>query len=482
MNSCLCNEAVAYYYRWCRDTPEFQGKKLNQNLMRQIIDELVVDICEHFDNEPFDVFGFLKTKTGALGHRYRMAARAIVKDGFDLTRDSDIKAFIKNERYHELKKPRAIMGRNPKFNIFYAKFVTQVEQAFYKLKGVTAAKNYAEVGAEFQEMEEGDFLVKGDDNVMQMDGYKMEGDATSFESSQRDRAMQIEHTVTRRVFERMGFDDLDSYDHIFAQTCIKKGSFPNGFKFRHKYTNGSGEMNTTYRNTMLMYVAVRYFLLVNKGKKEHELENTFAYFGFDMKLIARYSDHDVGFCSGKFIKVNSTTTFFVHDLHKLLNSIPLMINHDFDDHLDSYYFSLGYMYAVLYAGIPVYEDLGRWLMTCKKQDRYVDVRALEDRYGFYNEFKLRPVYDHQVDTTLVISELMECFDISMPEINALQEHFKVPLNFSSDRCKVKRRARPVKLDDDLSQMLANYQIQPPTDPEVLKFLRQLRGWHKEFYR
>jgi len=476
MNSCLCNEAIAYRYRWCRPTPKFRRDKIDHQILSSIKRQLVVDIREHFDNEPFSVLRFLKSKTGALGRRYMRAAEEIIRDGFDLQRDSNVKAFIKNERYFELKKPRAIMGRNPKFNIFFAKFVTAIEQAFYKVKGVTAAMNYSQVGDAFASMREGDFLVKGDDNVMQLLGFKVEGDATSFESSQRPEAMQLEYDICKSVFEDMGFDDLDQYTDLFATTALKSGRFPNGYVFEHMWTNGSGEMNTTLRNTILMYIAVRYFLIVNKGRPHDQLEDTFSYFGFDMKLIVRHNDHDVGFCSGKFIKVNANKTFFVADLHKTLRSVGVMINKDFDNHLDTYYYSLGRMYTALYAGIPIYEDLGKWLMTCARSQTRLNTKAFEHIYSGHQEFKLRPTYNFDVDEVIVRSELIQCFDISPAEFEALKSHFSTALVFPDEHCKHRRPPRPVKYLNRYGEfdIIAHFNHAPPTDDRVVRFRDALR--------
>lgn len=482
MSSCIHNETVGLYYRWMRETPTPQPRKIDQLRLARIVDKTANEIARHFDATPFDLKNFLKKKRGKLGVRYSRAVKDLIKNGFDFEKDSKISSFTKNELYllnatEDVKKPRIIMGRDPKFNLFYSAFVEKYEEALGCIKGVTCCMDFKDVGEAFRDLERGECLVKGDDNVINMGDVYVEGDATSYESSQRAIALEIEYKLMRSVFEKFFPELIEQFDDLFACKTHKTGKTLNGLKFDFRYCRGSGDTDTTSGNTGINKVTTEYFIEENLGRSPCDYVNTYALFGIDAKLEIRTNYHDVNYCSGKFIKVNARDFHYVQDLRKLMRRVQFCINDQFYDHLDTYYHSIGYMYTILYKGIPLYQDLGRHLMSCKNKG-FVDVRALEAHYGAHNAFQWHQKrvdfqfrekhnllydidslpFDTYIDTDLVRREMAAVFDMSCAEYDAYMRTFSVSLRFPAEVCKPIRAPRSSPVDPYEVDLVAAYQL------------------------
>jgi len=464
-----------------RETPTPQPKSIDWARLNRIIEKVADEIASHFDNTPFNLSSFLKKKRGRIGQRYKRAVQSVLKDGFDYYKDSKISLFVKNEAYlleeDTVKKPRCIMGRDPKFNLFYAAYVEKFEEALGCCRGVTCCMDHQDVGRTFRDMQDYECMVKGDDNVIKFPWGYIEGDATSYESSQRLIALAIEYNGMWRVFDKCNYGNLEDFEKLFCVKTLKRGESLNGLKFEFEFCRGSGDLDTTCGNTFINKVTTEYFSETNIGRGPNELINTYAYFGIDAKLECRFDYHDVGYCSGKFIKINHVDFMYVQDLNKLLRRIQLVLNDDFLEHVDTYYYSLGYMYSVLYANIPIYKELASYLMTAKRGKSYVETAALESHYGAHNAFiwhkkRADPVYQDQHSLLqgrdiltdfspernegLILSELMLAFDMGMPYINALQNLFSQPLYIAPQFCKHFKPKRGCKVDPDDVNLIAAY--------------------------
>lgn len=420
MNNCIHNEIKGIHNRYLKKTPSLG--ELDGKIIDRIIDELEAKMRPHFDSH-FDVNEFMSDKKGALGNRYKAAANALIKDGFSLEGDSDIAAFVKLEKFSEMKAPRMILGRNPKFNILYAKYVQPLERAFFELEEVCNKCNYAQCGEKFGKL-------KG--------GWYIENDMSKFEASQRiEMLLNIEYRLYKRFFPHD-----DTFDKLFAAKVIKKIRTANGVFIKFIGCRGSGDMDTSLGNGVLNYVACRYFQIYNgidgfglmlKGDDSVmgapsgrvDYKNTFINFGFDAKLVVRKVASDVEFCSGKFIMTTPSVYYYVQNLNKILSNIPTIINNRFFTSMADYFYSLGYMYSVIYKGIPVYQDMAEFLMSCGPNKR-VKTDMLLDHFGAYEAFKSNRE-QVEVDYNLAISEIMMAFDISMVEINHLKDYFSQKL-------------------------------------------------------
>lgn len=335
-------------------------------------------------------------KTGKLRRRYVDAAQAINRDGFKFGRDDDIAAFVKLERYFkESKAPRMIMGRNPKFGIFYSRFIERVEKLFFSLEQVANACDYKSCGEKFAKL---------------VGQWFMGNDMESFEGSQRPDVLAWEYFVYYHMCEDQ--NEIDFLNKCFAAKLEKKGHTGSGVSFSFLFCRGSGDQDTSLGNGIINYVATQYFLIKNycpdcrfelcsnpqcktfkfvvKGDdsyssipRKEEYINTYEHFGLKAKIEIWKRPEDVEFCSGRFFEYQPGKFYFVQSLQKLVTSLTTVINEDVlkNGWVAHYYKSLGLMYRKLYKGVPIYSDLAEWL--CRSSDRGLNINLI----GSYNLLK-----------------------------------------------------------------------------------------------
>lgn len=306
--------------------------------------------------------------------RYGAAYKELLRDGVDLDKISNIAAFVKLERYFEEgKSPRMIMGRDPRFNILYAQIIEPIEQAFFMLPQVANACDNVSCGRKFEDL---------------VGQWFMENDMSKFEGSQRLFTLRLEYMVYSLVYP----EQQDLIDILFAYKIRKRGRTNTGVSFEFYECRGSGDMDTSLGNGILNFIATQYFLIHNycrncdfesctnpqcktfkfvvKGDdsyasipRQEKYENTYSWFGFDAKIVIRKNPEDVEFCSGHFLEYAPGKYVYVQKLRKLIQSLTTCVNQDAirNGWVQHYYASLGKMYSVLYAGIPIYSDIARLL-------------------------------------------------------------------------------------------------------------------------
>jgi hypothetical protein len=372
--NCAHNVYLSLHKRYLKITQEAQRNKLDFKLLNRIINSLAEQIKMRV--KPFDSQSFLKNKTGRLRRRYYSAYKDLIRDGVDLNKISDISAFVKLERYFEDgKAPRMIMGRNPAFTLLYSQIVEPIERAFFELPQVANGCDNFSCGEKFEKLV-GDWFV--------------ENDMSKYEASQRLFTLSMEYAVYSLVY-----DDQELLDRIFLAKLHKRGHTTTGVNFKFDNCRGSGDADTSLGNGILNYISTMYFLCINtcstecgldechqhgckatkfvlKGDdsymsypKTKEYLNTYAYFGFEAKIMIRTEPEKVEFCSGHFVEYQPGKYVYVQKLKKLLQSIQTCINADAirNGWVGHYFKSLGLMYNTLYSGIPVYEDIGPFLMS-----------------------------------------------------------------------------------------------------------------------
>lgn len=417
MRNCHHNDIVALHNRYLKDTPKVS---CNLKIVKQLTDEFIGLILPHFSGK-ISASEFLSEKKGALGVRYSEATKNLIEQGFDLNKHNDIKMFIKNEKYSELKPPRAIMGRNPMFNIAYGQYTVPIEHAMMQLPQFTKGRNFLERGECFENL-------TGE--------WYLENDYSKYESSQR---LIILDTIEKRIFRALYPGDAFIMD-LYESKLMKKGMTSNGVKFKFIGCRGSGDMDTGLFNSILNWIACRYFEIHNNFpwsgkfivdgddgviKSPRGVEcflNTFEHFGFEAKLELRKDYHDVNFCSSKFVQTTPGVYYQVQDLNKLLSQCKFMINSAFLESLVDYYSSLGFMYSVLYPNFPVYSAFSQYLQSCGfeyfKRDMVEKVH-----YGASQAFTASKDLKLQIDPQLLRAEIALCFNIPHQEQRKMENWF-----------------------------------------------------------
>jgi len=404
MRQCHHNEYVGLRNRYLKDTPV-----LNTNIKKRVnsyCDELLALMMPNFTGK-ISIEEFFETKRGAIRQRYLGAAHEILKRGFDINKDNDISAFIKNEKYVEMKPPRMIMGRNPKFNIYYGLYTIPMEKAIAKLPQFVKGCDFMERGEKFSAL---------------VGEWYVENDYSKFESSQR---VLLLDWIEKYMLSKLYPDDKTIMS-LYEAKLWKNGRTPSGIRFKFQGCRGSGDMDTGLFNSILNWIACRYFedsnhtghsgMFIVDGddgvirwpRGKEVAVNSFLDFGFDAKLIIRKDYHDVDFCSSKFIQIRPGVYYQVQNLNKILSYSGYMINTEFRNSLSDYYGSLGYMLACLYP-FPVFRDVATFMMSCSNAP--VNMRILEKiNPTSANVFSMRR-HIGIIDEPLIRAEIALSFDL-----------------------------------------------------------------------
>jgi uncharacterized protein YifE (UPF0438 family) len=437
MANCGHNQLESLAMRYLKQTPDVEGANLDVDLLIRIIDQLAADVREHYKPE-FNFNAYVKTKSGAVRRRYLKAYKQLADGELDITKNSRISAFVKNERYFEEgKSPRSIMGRDPKFNIIYARFISRYEDAFFKLDQVCNACDFRKCGEKFE-------------RLIRKSMAMFENDMSKFEATQRFFILLLEYLVLLRVTPEHEHDDLTK---VFAAKIMKPVVYQSGVRADFENCRGSGDLDTGSGNGTANYISTVYFKIINfcklgsncklkecncgcydfalKGDDSYgtdptggtrPLINTYKWFGFDAKLVSRPDGRLTEFCSGHFIRVAGGYTY-VQKLRKVITSVATCINPDTikNGWLGHYLRSLGDMYAVLYDGVPVYEDFAKMLRTA--HGKAINMALVEGiSYGAVEAFKLRnsQKVDAVPETLLDISLVN---DMPLAQLGALSQTF-----------------------------------------------------------
>lgn len=332
---------------------------------------------------PFDGENYLTRKTGRVRARYATAHKDLLKDGFLMEKDSDIKGFVKLERYFDdTKAPRMILGRNPKFNVMYAQVIEPIESAFFKLREVANGKDHHSMGEAFAEM-------------AGRCTHFVENDMSKYESSQRFIVLKIEFLFYLKILKIVDPSLIPLLVKAFSLCLVNRVKTSVGVMFSFILCRVSGDLTTSLGNGVINLITSQYNQIMNtcdwrycgldlctntqcrmrdiivKGddgvlgrNPNQKFENYYKCFGLDAKIVLKQSADEVEFCSGGFIEVGGDRYVYVQKLQKLIESLTTCINQDALDNgwVSQYYQSLGLMYKVVYRGVPIYEDIADFLL------------------------------------------------------------------------------------------------------------------------
>lgn len=424
MNNCVHNEYVGLHNRYLKHASN--GLSYDKSIVNSILDELVAEFKPGWTG-PLTLTEFMDTKKGAMLSRYSSAVRKVNAGGFDIRKHNTTSAFVKNELYEEVKPPRMIINRDTRFNLAYGRYTIALEKCMMAVKQFSKGRNFIERGNQF------DALLNFQDS------WILEGDASKFEGTQRPELLaHIELGIWKRLLNDKQFKEMCM---IFASKMQKRGHTSNGMKFKFFGCRGSGDMDTGLFNSILMWVACRYFEIVNKFTwsgcfivdgddngiripKSETYINTFAEFGFDAKLIIRKDYHDFDYCSGKFIKINNTQFMYVQNIIKIINNMSVFRKIKFNHCKAEYYHSLGYMYKVIYGNMPMFREFSNFLLR-STEGCHVRTEILKE---------LNPVYlDYFASNREVILDRSDLNNINLEVELAMS--FDINLGYLNDICK-----------------------------------------------
>lgn len=467
MSNCIHNQLESLGQRYLKVTPPPMGKQIDFRLLDRIVDHLAKQISEFFRPE-FNFQQYVKSKPGASRRRFLKAYKQIAEGNNNLAMNSKIAAFVKNERYFdEGKSPRMIMGRDPKFNVIYARFIARLEDAFFQLPQVANACNYTKCGEKFER------LYKHCDSMF-------ENDMSKYEATQRECLLGLEYLVYDKVFRMTGCEgEIEDMRTVFAAKCIKPVVTGDGVKATFSFTRGSGDLDTGLGNGVLNYISTMYFMCINycsancklgqcscgtfdlfvlKGDDSYgvsprsNLYNTYMLFGLDAKLIYRADARSVEFCSGHFIRTANGKWTYVQKLRKLITSVSTCINPDIikNGWLGHYLKSLGLMYFKLYEGVPVYENFARMLMTADAKHG-MNTSLIEGvSYGAWEAFSNSGNTKRVDSCPETILDIAEHNEMPFAQLHALQACFdnaKIHLpEHHLRRCNIKTKMDEPMLD------------------------------------
>jgi len=398
-------------------------------------------MAEHLRPNPASINDIIDKLTGPLKARYVRAARMLLASGFN-SRVSKILAFIKNEDPGGDKAPRLILGRDPRFTLLYQRFVSALEEAYFKVQKVTNADDFAKLGKKFSRIAEACATI-------------VENDMSKYESTQQLVTLLIEFDVNVQTMRKAGWSETQVFDYavLFAIKMEKVVISKNGVDVTFQYCRGSGDADTSLGNGEINCVSSTYFKCVNacplgyhckvdgsccsnddfdlvKGDDsvlgfikyiDGPFINTYAEFGLDAKLVVHHNTWDVEFCSGKFVEYRAGQYIYVQKLTKLLHGLSRVINNRVVEggHMAHYYATIGYMYAVLYKNLPVLSELGQCLMTVGQYK--VNLQLSNLSFNLVQAFKSSEgVYKLNVEYDTCMASLCLTMGLSIEDLTSLK--------------------------------------------------------------
>jgi hypothetical protein len=316
------------------------------------------------------------------------------------------------------------MGRDPRFNLIYGLYTTPLESAMKHLPEISKGRNFKQRGNQFFEKIYGQ-------NIAEVDFSK-------YESTQR---LEILRLVELGLAKRLMCDaDYQIFQQLFTAKMRKRGTTLSGTKFEFWYCRGSGDMDTGLFNTLITWVACRYFEIYNKTGHYNficdgddnlmkipighpKLVDTFAHFGFEAKLKVLSDYHDAEYCSGRFVQYQPGKFYYVQDVRKMMEQLRIFRKTQFNHCKGTYYHSLGYMYKVLYPDFPLYSSIASFLMRIAPNKR-VQVEMLNEINPSHTEaFKGSKGLEMLINKESLEVEIGMCFGLQQGEIRRLSDWY-----------------------------------------------------------
>jgi hypothetical protein len=259
----------------------------------------------------------------------------------------------------------------------------------------------------------------------------MENDFSKFDATQRPELLtKIELTFLKAFYPATYHEELEL---LHQAKLIKAGRTTNGVRFSFYGCRGSGDMDTGLFNTIINYLSLRYLqesnglprltMAVDGDDSLMALPRgcvprlTFHEFGLSAKVSIKHHWSDVEYCSAKFIEYAPGKFFLCPNLRKLFNTIGVCQNEKFAECLGQYYYSLGFMYKVMFPGVPIFSELSSFMMSGTSRPYYHREIIFSIRPDFVErDFRLA------FDPELLLQRMLISFDIGREEWANVHEY------------------------------------------------------------
>jgi hypothetical protein len=243
-------------------------------------------------------------------------------------KDAQVKMFVKADKLTDVgcepKKPRAIQGRDPRFNLEYGKYIKPIEHYLCGWKGVRRGVPRTRVFAKGLNWTERAKLVR---EKLRHFKHCVSLDASSFDASVR-----VWHLLgVHRVYEALIGKDHE-FSWLLKQTLVNEGKTAHGIRYKIVGNRMSGDMDTGIGNSMLAFLlvwtAVRKFglckwdilcdgddilVFTDVEVPSWVWTREGASLGFDWKIEGRWSRGDplenIEFCRHRMVEVGGQWRF-----------------------------------------------------------------------------------------------------------------------------------------------------------------------------
>lgn len=248
------------------------------------------------------------------------------------TQDAAIRAFVKIEKWKQeifdIKAPRLIQPRTPRFNLEFARYIKPIEHVIYNFKGfhhdgtrkVTKGLNLYETAR----------LLKNKWNKLRQP-CAIQLDCTSFDGHVGPELLKSEHLVYRRAY-----NDNQDLKKMCQMQVNNKCRTNNGIHWKSHGGRMSGDMNTGLGNSMLSLLMVSMSTkcdFVCDGddcvvfcEKEilketiASLRETYTKLGHVLKIGVSNNLSDVKYCSKNVLQFGERVVM-CRDLFKMVDSM-----------------------------------------------------------------------------------------------------------------------------------------------------------------
>lgn len=317
------------------------------------------------------------------GSIYSDAAKSLVDDPLS-KKDSRVKMFLKAEKSYveagaELKDPRAIQYRGPRFNLMLGKFVIPLEQGLYPSlssydlggwlftsKGLSPDRRANLVADLWHSFSAPAALCV---------------DFSRFDAHVSEEALKIEHAFYMSVYKS------GLLNFLLSQQLVNRGIGRFGTKYKRRGGRMSGDVNTALGNTVLSLTVLSFLCRGESVKIVCEGDDAVILgdyptikrlskvsaepLGFKLKVQVAMCLEDISYCSTfmlndglRWRSARDWPRPFLGDIYSpktlTLHAIPQKAR------------TMAVCFAVMYSGLPIYSVWAEYLLSHSDPDQGLD--------------------------------------------------------------------------------------------------------------